>query len=104
MSDLFSLRECQEILDNYTNYRYLEPLIEKIELKGLDQLKTYLEVTWIEKVSEQVFVDEEGWYVASSDKYPTFEALAMKRSKGYNAKWGDVLTQRLKELDHVEST
>lgn len=103
MSELFCFREYQEIVDNYTKIKYLEPLIKKIELKTNDHNKPHLEVTWIEQVSEKVFVDYDGWYVTPSEKYPTFEALAMKRSGDYNDNWGKVLTQRLNELDQLES-
>lgn len=103
MSEVFCLKEYQFIVDNYTKLKYLEPLITKIELVKSDHSSSHLKVTWIEQVSERVFVDHEGWYVNPSEKYPTFEALAMKRSGGYHVKWGEALTERLNELDQLES-
>lgn len=98
MTVCFQLTEYKEILNNYTSFDYLKPLLKSIELdEGITS--AFLKITWLEGKAEQVFVDNDGWYVIPDSKFPTFEALAMDRSKLYSDNWGDALNQRLRELD-----
>ncbi|KAG0682085.1 hypothetical protein C6P40_004826 [Pichia californica] len=103
MLESFQKIEYKEIICNYTKYDYLKPLIKKIEL--IDNIPTtpYLKIMWIEQIFENVFVDDEGWYVDENMKYPTFESLAMQRSKGFFNNWGEALNKRILQLDNQEN-
>lgn len=100
MIEAYQIVEYREILDNYTKYGYLKPLIKVIKIKDGNNLEPYLEITWIENILENVHVDQDGWYVDPKEKFPTFEGLAMNRSKGFSVNWGHALNKRLEQLDN----
>lgn len=100
----FILEECKEVQENYTKCSYLQPLIKVIELCDEAADAPYLKIRWLENNTELVKVDIDGWFVISSEKYPTFEALAMKQSQLFKAKWAEALTKRLEQLDEEEDT
>lgn len=100
MIEAYKIVEYKEIVDNYTKYDYLKPLIKVIKIKHDNSLDPYLEITWIENILENVYVDQDGWYVDSEQKFPTFEGLAMDRSKGFSVNWGNALNKRLEQLDN----
>ncbi|GMM45897.1 hypothetical protein DAPK24_024720 [Pichia kluyveri] len=89
--------EYREIYQNYTEFDHLKPLLLSIKHK-----EECLEIEWIENIIDKIYVCEDGWYAnefQNSQKFPTFESLAMRRSKIFNKKWAETLYMKLQELD-----
>lgn len=98
----FEKEEYLEIYKNYTQYEHLTPLLLDIQIWPDINEPSYLKITWIENVTENVYVCEDGWYAndfTTNQKFPTFESLAMRRSDAFNCKWGETLFAKLQELD-----
>jgi hypothetical protein len=99
----FEVEEYKEIYYNYTKYDYLKPLILDIQLYPDNESPEYLKIKWIEEIQEIIYVDRDGWFVKDmTNKYPTFESLAMRQSNKFNQKWGETLYTKLQELEEEE--
>lgn len=97
---VFPEDEYLAIKNNFTDTYYLKQLVQNITFKD-----TYLQVTWLEGQTDNVYVDVEGWYVGNSnDKYPTFESMGMRRSELFNKKWADMLWSKLKEVEEEDAS
>lgn len=91
--------EMAEIVRNYTKMDHLRPLVISMAFSGSE-----LHVKWLETRCDRVKVDLNGWFCLESpnDVYPTFEGLAMFRSKQFSVQWGVQLTKLLEEAEEKE--
>lgn len=73
-------------------------LVKKVIYNG-----THLEVTWLEGVTESVYVDLSGWYVGHSEsRYSTFEDMSMESSPEFKKIWPRVLFDKLRRAEEKE--
>lgn len=98
--------EYNSIFETYTSYEKMKPLVQKIDKSyhGPDNEMNGLIITWLENITDTVYVNFKGWYIVKPDGnidqfFPTFESLAMNRSKMFNFQWAQRLFEEIKELE-----
>ncbi|GMM28473.1 hypothetical protein DAMA08_011890 [Martiniozyma asiatica (nom. inval.)] len=92
MNNQLKSEEFQFVFDTYTSFDHLKPLIKNISLNSGD-----LYLTWLENGTDKVDVCIDGWFVGETQKFPTFEALAMHKSSMFAKKWAEQLNKMLNE-------
>lgn len=61
----------------------------------------YLQIEWLEKSGVfHVFVGVNGWFYGDdvNDVYPTFESLALNKSKSFSIQWNNKLMEKLNDI------